>query len=58
VKIACVAGEARRGAIHKFCLLTCQQKKRPDERKFRPERFVSVHSPVDVVDKDVLSLEK
>jgi hypothetical protein len=42
----------------KFCIVICQQKKRPDERKFRRERFASVHSPVDVVDKNVLCLEK
>jgi hypothetical protein len=56
-KIDDLAGDARRGAIHKFCILTCQQKKSPDEKKILPERFASVHSPVDVVDKNVLSLE-
>jgi hypothetical protein len=46
-----------RGAIHKICILICQQKKRPDEKKIRAERLASVNSPVDVVDKHVLFLQ-
>jgi hypothetical protein len=57
VKIDCLVGGARGGAIHKFCISICQQKKRPDERKFPHAHFASVYNPVDAVDKNALFLE-
>jgi hypothetical protein len=40
-----------------FAFQLVNKKNVPNERKLRPERFLSVHSPVDVVDKSVLGLE-
>jgi hypothetical protein len=57
MKVNCRDEMVRGGATCNFSVQFCQQKKRPDEKKFCHERMSSVYSPVNGVDKNVLCLQ-